>query len=218
MRLKRRAMVALLSAGAVMFAGGGAHANVPAEPVASSVTSAPAPEISPEVEAYLDTLSAEDRAEFVATMLPATTTLTYGEQRPANAAAVASHNAANARGLTVSPRATGCWTARANGSAKAPAGNTLYTYYHVGHWCASGSTVTSAKIQERGGETSTPGWRWGGAIAGSSGVVGNQGRSYSQVSFILKVGLWDVQNPTPCVRVNGLYNAAASTSSTCGIY
>lgn len=220
MRLKRRAMVALLSAGALMFAGGSAYAADPADAVTASVKSAPAasPEITPEVEAYLATLAPEERAEFVATMLPATSTVTYGEQRPANAAAVASLNVASARGVAVSPRATGCWTMRANGSGKAAAGNTLYTFYHVGHWCASGSTVTSASIQDRGGETSTPGWRWGGAIGGSSGVVGNQGRSYSQVSFILRVGAWDVQNPTPCARVNGFSNATATSSSTCGIY
>lgn len=219
MRLKRRAMVALLSAGALMFAGGGAYAADPADaPTAVETASVASPEIAPEVEAYLDTLSPEERAEFVETMLPATSNVTYGEQRPANAAAVASLNAANARGLTVSTRATGCWTVRANGSAKAAAGNTLYTFYHVGYWCASGNTVTSAKVQDRGGETSTPGWRWAGAIAGGSGVVNNQGRSYSQVSFILRAGFWDVQNPTPCLRINGSSNATATASTTCGIY
>lgn len=220
MRLKSRAMVALLSAGALMLAGGSAYAADPADVAAPSVetTSVAPSEFAPEVEEYLDTLDPQERAEFVETMLPATSSLTYGQQRPADAAAVASLNVASARGLAVSPRATGCWTMRANGSAKAAAGNTLYTFYHVGYWCASGNTVTSARVQDRGGETSTPGWSWAGAIGGNAGVVSNQGRSYSQVSFVLKVGFVQVQNPTPCARVNGNANATASSSSTCGIY
>ena len=212
MRLKRRAMVAVLAVGTLMFAGGAAQADEP------SGGPAPAFEIAPELQGYLDTLDPQDQAEFIATMLPASETVTYGKQTPANATAVASLGAATARGVAVSPRATGCWTMRSNGSAKAATGNTLYTYFHVGQWCASGSTVTSAKIQERGGETSTPGWRWAGAVGGSAGVVGNQGRSYSQVKFVLRAGAWDVQSPTPCLRVNGMSNATATTSSTCGIY
>ena len=211
MRLKRRAMVAVLAAGMLMSAGSVAQAAAPAE------VPAPAAEVTPELQSYLDTLSPEEQAEFVATMLPATETVTYEKQRPANATAVASLNAATARGQAVSPRATGCWTMKAAGSAKAAAGNTLYTYYHVGQWCASGTTVTSAKVQDRGGETSTPGWRYTGASNGSAGVVSNQGRSYSQVGFALKVGPWDVQNPSHCLRVNGFSNATASSSGTCGI-
>ena len=195
-----------------MFAGGVAQAVETTGAPASGV------EISPELQNYLDTLGPEEQAEFIASTLPATETITYGKQTPADGMAVASLSAANARGVAVSPRATGCWTLRVNGSAKAATGNTLYTYYHVGKWCASGSTVTSATIQERGGETSTPGWRWAGAIGGGAGVVSNQGRSFSQVSFILKAGLWDVQNPTPCLRVNGMSNATGTTSSACSIY
>jgi hypothetical protein len=204
--------MAVLAAGALMFSGGVAHAAPLDDSRSASV------EVSPELESYLDTLTPAEQAEFIATKLPASTEVSYGQQVPADATAAASMITASARGDAVTPMATGCWTLRVNGSSKAAAGNTLYTYFHVGRWCASGSTVTSANIQDRGGETSTPGWRMDGPINGGSGVVSNQGRSYSQMRFILGAGPWDVQSPTPCLRVNGLTNGTGTTSGTCGIY
>lgn len=52
----------------------------------------------------------------------------------------------------------------------------------------------------------------------SAGVVSNQDRAYSQHRFVLGAGGWDIQSPTPCLRVEGRANATATASYTCGIY
>lgn len=174
--------------------------------------------ITPELEEYLATLSAEDRQDFIDTRLPASVDVEVGAQLPANAAAKASLLAADAAGRSVSPMATGCWTQRWTWGPKAAAGNTLYTYYHVGYWCSSGSTVTAASIADSGGETKNPGWRYEGVIASGSGVVSNQGRSYTQHKFVLGVGGWDVQTPLECARVKGASSGTSSADSVCGIY
>lgn len=190
-----------------------------AEPDAASITTTSTSvefEYSPELADYLDTLGAEERARFVATMLPAEEVMTI-TQSPVDDAARASVAAAAQAGAPVSPQATGCWVGRADWNITAIAGNSLYTYYHVGGWCMSGSTVTSANIADRGAQTWTVGWRYNGVTASGSGVVSNQGRSYTQHNFILGVGGWDVQNTRECGRVNGGDNYYTS-STTCGIY
>lgn len=174
--------------------------------------------IDPELQAYLDTLTPQEQENFVATMLPSAVVEATGPQQPVDANARTSLRAAAAAGRAVSPQASGCWTARTNGSTKAAAGNTLYTYYHVGRWCSSGTKVTSASVADAGGETRTPGWSYKGVINRSSGIVANQARSYSQVKFTLGVGGWTVQSPTPCLRINGTSSGTASSQATCGIY
>ena len=144
--------------------------------------------------------------------------LDVGPQQPENATARASVAAAEARGVEVGPLATGCWTQRWTWGPKANAGNTLYTYYHVGRWCASGSTVTSASEADSGGETKTPGWRYEGVVARDAGVVSNQGRSYTQHKFALGAGGWDIQTPLECARVKGLSSSNSTADSICGIY
>lgn len=170
------------------------------------------------MQAYLDTLSTVEREQFIEMKLLAAVVETVESPKPTNVEARASVAAASLVGGTVSPMAAGCWTARTNGSAKAAAGNTLYTYYHVGGYCSSGSTITSAWVADSGGETSTPGWSYKGVISTDSGIVSNQGRSYSQMKFELGSGGWVVQSPTPCLRINGLSSGGVTASSTCGIY
>jgi hypothetical protein len=216
MTIKLHAISVILAAGALVTTGGVAQAVAPTAPVTPDATASVV--ISPEVQTYLDTLGPQERAEFIATKLPAAVVETRGAQVPADTVADASVKAATATGRTVSPMSSGCWTIRWDGWAKAAAGNTLYTYYHVGYWCSSGSSITAASTAAAGGETSTPGWRYEGVINESHGIVSNQGRSYTQQKFVLGVGGWDVQSPTPCLRVNGLTNGTATGSSTCGIY
>ncbi|MCC2309963.1 hypothetical protein [Cellulomonas chengniuliangii] len=202
----------VLAAAPSMAAGSGADAGGGATSV---VVGADA--LSPELESYLATLSDADRDAFIASSLPAEVVLTQGAQQPLDAAARRSLSAASASGRTVGILATGCWTARQNGSARSGLGNTLYTYYTVGGWCSSGSTVTSAWLADAGGETSTPGWSYQGRINSGSGVVSNTGRAYSQHRFTLSAGGATVQSPTPCVRVTGTSSGSASGSSSCGI-
>ena len=188
----------------------------PAAPTGTTVTPV-TPVATPELAAYLATLSVTDRDNFVRTQLPDEVTLKVSQPAPQNAAALLSSSAAEVAGLTLSPLATGCWTQRWSGSAKAAAGNTLYTYYTVGGWCASGSAVTDAWLSGAGGQTSTPGWRYAGVIGSDAGIVSNLGRSYSQEQFILSVGGWDVQSPAPCIRVSGTASGTSSAQYACGI-
>lgn len=215
MRMRRRAAVLVLLV--VGLLGGGVPAAT-AQTDGSELGGAASMEIPPGAEAYLATLTPRERADFVATKLPATFTETVEAPVPMDAKARQSRLAMSDRSEAISPLSTGCWTGRVNGSAKALAGNTLYTYYHVGYWCSSGSTITAARVQAAGGETSTPGWRYEGVINRGAAIVSNQGRSYSQQKFVLGTGGWDIQSPTPCLRVNGLTSGSYTYSSTCGVY
>ena len=188
-----------------------------AGPAGFSVSPVDEPE-SPELLAYLETLSAPDRATFVRTQLPAEQVIARSAPRPLDAAAQRSARLAAVTGTVVSPMATGCWAQRWSGNARSAAGNVLYTYYTNGGWCSAGSTVTSAWLADAGGETSTPGWRYDGVVKTGAGVVSNQGRSFAQHRFVLRVGGWDVQSPSPCLRVSGTSSGTSSGTYTCGIY
>ncbi|CAM5790017.1 hypothetical protein [Cellulomonas persica] len=175
-------------------------------------------DLDPQLAAYLETLDPAEREQFIETQLPETVDVTVGSQLPADSTALASVLASRIAGRSVTPMATGCWSQRWTWAPKAAAGNTLYTYYHVGHWCSSGSTVTSAKIADYGGETSTPGWSYEGVVGSGKGVVSNEGRSYTRHKFELSVGSWVVQTKTPCGRVKGKSSGSSSADATCGIY
>lgn len=174
-------------------------------------------EITADLEFYLNTLPQSERVAFVNTMLPNTTVETT-TVTPANAAAKASLEAAEATGDVVTPFATGCWTARTDWEQKNVYGGGIYSWYHVGRWCANGSTVTSASRADYGGQTYAIGWRKEGLTASAAGVVSNQGRSYTQQKFVLGVGGWDVDTRYECARVAGKSNATATGTMTCGIY
>lgn len=189
----------------------------PYPPSQKQTTSAVRFERSPELTAYLDKLNPSQRAEFIGTNLPATSTVTT-DQKPDNAAAAASVSTASSTGNAVTPLAVGCWTGRVDWTVRAAAGNGLYSYYHVGRWCSNGSSVTSASIADKGAQTYTVGWRYAGVTASGSGVVSNQGRSYTQHKFILGVGGWDVDTRLECGRVRGQSTGGYLYDTTCGIY
>lgn len=175
-------------------------------------------QLDPEVEEYLDGLPEEDRLRIENTLLLDHEEETVGPQVPSDLMALSTQISHTASGKTVSPLAKGCWTSRTNRSGKAKAGNTLYTYYHVGRWCSSGTVVTSSTVADAGGETKTPGWRYEGVTRRSAGIVSNQGRSFSQQKFVFGIGGWDVQTPTPCARIKGTTAGTASADGVCGIY
>lgn len=229
MHVKRHISTAVLAV--VLTAGSAAAANAapvdvtaPATTPTSSVSLAGVDHvpagvtITPQIRAYLETLPADQRADFINTKLPATSSEALTSQTPMDATARLSASVAQLTGQKISPMTTGCWAGRADGSERAALGNTLFTYYHVGEWCVSGSTVTSSSVADAGGETSTPGWRYDGVINRSAGILSNEGRSYSQTRFILGSGGWDVQTIVPCLRVRGLSNATFYSDATCGIY
>ncbi|UJP41101.1 hypothetical protein [Cellulomonas palmilytica] len=202
----RKIATAFVAAALVLGGGTAAHAEDDA-PVSEDTT----------LQEYLDSLSPAERDEFIATQLPATTDVEVGGQQPEDFTAVRSLLAARASSLSMTTSASGCWSQRWTWAPKAAAGNTLYTYYHVGHWCASGSSVTSAKISDHGGETSTPGWSYSGVVGSGRGVVSNEGRSYTRHKFVLKIGGITLQTSTPCARVKGRSSGSSTADSVCGI-
>ena len=87
---------------------------------------------------------------------------------------------------------------------KAALGNTLYTYWQSTHVCRRGGRITSVKVTNAGGETSTPGWRIDKGQNVSTKNVGWEGRGNARYHFVLGVGGWDIAHPTDCIqqRVN----------------
>lgn len=174
-------------------------------------------EMSSELEEYLATLPIAERAEFMRTMLPATT-VASSIVTPVDEEARASLAEANGGGLPITPRATGCWTRRANFADLSLANTVLYKWWHVTRWCATGTKVTSASVAERGGQPITVGWRYAGVYQQKAGVSYGWGRSYAQHKFILGVGGWDVQTTMPCGRVSGSQSGSSFFDRICGIY
>jgi hypothetical protein len=154
----------------------------------------------------------------LADLFPVTTEVEVGPQLPADLPALASLAVAKSKAQSVSTMATGCWTQRWTWSPKSAAGTVLYTYYHVGYWCASGTRVTAARVASAGGETRTPGWQYHGTVDRGAGVVSNQGRSFTQHKFTLRAGGIEVQSPLQCARVKGAATGGSSSDGTCGIY
>jgi len=208
---------AAIAAGSVILALAAAS-PAQAQTPATSARSGASPAMSAELRSYLQTVPANQRDEFVRTKVLTTVEMTTGGQVAVDAAAQQSAAAAAANGKAITPMAYGCWTQRWSWAGKALAGNTLYTYYHVGGWCASGTSVTRAWEADSGGQTYAIGWRYEGVVKRSSGIVSNQGRSYTQHKFVLGAGGWDVQTSIPCGRVKGYYNATSGADGTCGIY
>ncbi len=115
-------------------------------------------------------------------------------------------------------QAAGCFTGRTNDKETSTVGNTLYTFYTVVAWCASGNTVTSASLRDAGGETQTPGWRYEGVTASDGGVVANEARAYASHRFILGAGPWDVITADECLRARRTADGTGLSDRTCGIF
>lgn len=112
-----------------------------------------------------------------------------------------------------------CYTATSSRTAKGTLGNNLYRSWHVGRWCRSGTTVTSASRVEQGWQTYWLGWSGKGLIGGSSAVVSNQGRSYSQHSFQFQLGTpAPTQFTQPCTRIRGTATPGFFADYVCGLY
>jgi len=112
-----------------------------------------------------------------------------------------------------------CYTAKSSRTAKGALGNDLYKSWHVGRWCRSADTVTSASRAEQGWQTFWLGWSGKGLIGGASGVVSNQGRSYSQHSFQYQLGTPSpTQYTQPCTRIRGTATPGYYADYVCGLY
>lgn len=199
--LGRAGVIAVLAALAAIAGGGAAAASAP-EPAPTSDDAASVP-------GEIDNL--ED-------LLPVATDVEAGPQLPADLPALTSLATAKGGAASVSPLATGCWTQRWTWSPRSGVGTVLYTYYHVGYWCSSGTRVTAARVAAAGGETRTPGWSYNGVVDRGAGIAANQGRSFSQHKFTLRAGGIVVQSPLQCGRVKGAASGGASADRVCGIY
>lgn len=111
-----------------------------------------------------------------------------------------------------------CWKGQARGSAKAAAGNTLFTFWVNGQWCASGGRVTKASFTRADGETKTPGWRYDGVKTKGGEVHGNQGRVWAKHRFILGVGGIDIKNDDRCLRFSGTAKGKIKSENKCDVW
>ncbi|GAA3731659.1 hypothetical protein HDA32_000477 [Spinactinospora alkalitolerans] len=169
-------------------------------------------------EATYEGLSDAERAAFDSYVLPAEQDVQTEVVEPQNDVARQIEESGGAPETLNDASVAGCWVGRADGSAQAAAGNTLYTFYVEGSWCSNGVTVTSASYDRAGGETSTPGWRYEGVNDFASGVsAGNQGVAWAQHSFVLGAGGWDIQHPLECIRLRGAANGNAYADYTCSV-
>ncbi|GGK03871.1 hypothetical protein GCM10010123_37290 [Pilimelia anulata] len=82
---------------------------------------------------------------------------------------------------------------------KAPAGNTLYTYWTEINWCHNpkkGWYNTDVTADGTGGETKTPGYTYRGTVDSDAGVVGTS-RGWAQHWFEVAF----LPDSRPCLRV-----------------
>lgn len=181
--------------------GAAAEGGLTGEQIVSKVLASSNPK-----ESY-EQLSSSEKAAFDRRMLPKSVTVDR----------TVSPTGGNPDG-EVGIQSGGCWRSEARGSARAAAGNTLYTYWVAGTWCISNGRVTSARVDYTGGETSTPGWRYEGERARGSGISSNIGRMWARHRFVLGSGGWDVQTTENCIRLNGYANHTAGSDLRCSIF
>lgn len=175
-----------------------------------SVQKMPDPSADPKVKAYLATLSPAEAADVKKNKLLATITTTVTDvSAPASSGANISAQAAYR---------TGCWVTRYNVTGKSAAQTTLFKYYHTGQLCSDGSKTTSSSVFDAGGQTFALGWKYQGVLASRADRSTVEGRSYSKHGFIFGSGGWDVQNPTPCIRVYMNVDGRTAMDEQCGTY
>jgi hypothetical protein len=166
-------------------------------------------------QAELTRLSADDLALLIKYAKPVSeiriSTLQRVDASDPSVAALAAATGSTATAL--------CYTATSSRTAKGIAGNDLYRSWHVGKWCRSATTVTSASRVEQGWQTYWLGWSGNGLIGGAAGVVSNQGRSYSQHSFQFQLGSpYPTQYSQPCTRIRGTATPGYYADFVCGLY
>ncbi|RVW00158.1 hypothetical protein EGT50_16080 [Rhodococcus xishaensis] len=64
----------------------------------------------------------------------------------------------------------------------------------------------------------TPYWGFEGPIDGGAGVWQNEARSFTKFHFVLGIsGKWQIQSPTPCIRVIGSVNGSGRGDDRCSV-
>lgn len=149
-----------------------------------------------------EALSVPDRAAFDSVTIPATEEAASTVE-PSGDTVAEDEADEPTDGLALAKKVgrSGCFSVSRTGKAKARAGNTLFTYWQTTRVCAKRGRVTSIKVTNAGGETSTPGWRIDRRPTTQVKSVGWEGRSVARYYFVLGVGGWDVQRPSRCIQL-----------------
>ncbi|WNG56459.1 hypothetical protein F0U59_18100 [Archangium gephyra] len=160
---------------------------------------------APDPKKALEGLDAKEKADFNARMQVADVTLEDGtaEKVEDSGAKVAGQS---------------CWKGQTRGSAKAAAGNTLFTFWVNGRWCASGGRVTKASFTRADGETKTPGWRYDGVKTKGGEAHKGQARVWAKHRFILGAGGIDIKTDDRCLRLNGTANGKIKGEYKCDVW
>lgn len=114
--------------------------------------------------------------------------------------------------------AVGCWVGTGYRYGKNLWGAHLWRVQLNGGYCSSGSYISRAWEDSSFAETYWIGWSHHGRTGGGSGIVSNQGRSWTQHKFVYGAGGWNVQEQLPCLRVLGYTNGSYGVDQGCGIY
>jgi hypothetical protein len=160
---------------------------------------------APDPKATFEALDAKEKADFNARTEVADVT-------------VEEEKVEKVEGSDAKAGAQACWKGQAKGKAKAAAGNTLFTYWVVGEWCASGGKVTSAKFSRGDGETKTPGWRYVGVETKGGEAVKGKARVWARHRFILGVGGIDIKTDDRCLRFTGNAKGKLKVEHKCDVF
>lgn len=144
-------------------------------------------------------LSAAEREKFDQATMPASLEVSEKKRVP-----VSGEEGDAKAGDQTAAAGSDCYGYNQTFKRKAALGNTLYTYWQTTHVCRRGRHITSVRVTNAGGETSTPGWRIDKGPRVSTKNVGWEGRGNARYHFVLGVGGWDIAHPTDCIqqRVN----------------
>lgn len=87
--------------------------------------------------------------------------------------------------VTATRSSGSCKTANHHQDWKSNYGFVVATSWLSMEWCSSGNTVTSVRITNQGGETSTPGYTYQGVLNSGTRASGPSGRAYSEIGLKL---------------------------------
>jgi len=110
-----------------------------------------------------------------------------------------------------------CWTGIATFEKENLVGKTIYTWWQTLRWCTKNHiSVSSYVVLDQGGETSTPGWSYGGHGLSGKLISGNQARSYTTEKFNFNV-LWTSFSNTVCAQIRASGNGSVTYMDSCNL-
>jgi hypothetical protein len=118
-----------------------------------------------------------------------------------------------------------CWNNWHKRRAKALAGNVIGTYWQGLRVCAKNGKITSGRVYDRGGETSTPGWSYRGKTGSGEKNYGDEYRAWTQEKFVLSISVsigpvsvdQDIQTMNKCIRNWVNAKGGKGSNGSCGL-